>query len=178
MPQGDAREIVEVYRTGQLITAGRMLTTYTAYNHNTNDVVGLYVIEPPSPGQMQIVQQLQLQPVLDKRRQVRSPHVIRVYDWGIDDNHIFIATDPPRGATLQHIFDHDNIDIPRAIDLIRQLAAGLQALHEQGIVGLDLRPQLITIDTVGVTDRVQIDDIGLRSLLLKLGYGSNQGNDD
>ncbi len=176
MAKRDARVIGGVYRTGQLITSGGMLTTYTAYNHNTNDVVGLYVIEPASPGKIQIVQQLQ--PVLDKRRQVRSPHVVRVYDWGIDDNRIFIATDPPRGVTLQHLFDHENIDIPRAIDLARQLAAGLQALHEQGIVGLDLRPQLITVDTVGVTDRVQIDDIGLRSLLLTLGYVSSQRNDD
>lgn len=176
MAKRDARVIGGVYRTGQLITSGGMLTTYTAYNHNTNDVVGLYVIEPASPGKIQIVQQLQ--PVLDKRRQVLSPHVVRVYDWGIDDNRIFIATDPPRGVTLQHLFDHENIDIPRAIDLTRQLAAGLQALHEQGIVGLDLRPQLITVDTVGVTDRVQIDDIGLRSLLLTLGYVSSQRNDD
>jgi serine/threonine protein kinase len=176
MPQRNARVIGGVYRTGQLITAGGMLTTYTAYNHNTNDIVGLYVIELASPGQMQIVQQLQ--PALDKRRQVYSPHVIRVYDWGIDDNRIFIATDPPRGVTLQHIVDHENIDIPRAIDLTRQLAIGLQACHEQGVVGLDLRPQLITVDTVGVTDRIQIDDIGLRSLLRALGYVSSQRNDD
>jgi len=176
MSRRDARVIGGVYRTGQLISAGGMLTMYTAYNHNTNDVVGLYLIESPSAGQSQIMQQLQ--PVLDKRRQIRSSHVMRVYDWGIDDNRIFIATDPPRGVTLQHIFDHDNIEIPRAIDLTRQLVAGLQAFHEQGIVGLDLRPQLITVDTVGITDRVQIDDIGLRSLLLTLGYVSSQRNDD
>ena len=62
--------ICGVYRTGQLISAGGMLTMNTAYNHNTNDVVGLYIIESPSPGQLQIMQQLQ--PALDKRRQIRS----------------------------------------------------------------------------------------------------------
>jgi serine/threonine protein kinase len=176
MSQRDARVIGGVYRTGQIISTGGVLKVYTAYNHNTNDVVGLYVIEPPSPRQMQIVQQLRS--VLDKRRQIRSAHVIRVYDWGIDDNRIFIATDPPRGVTLQHLFDYDTIDIARAVDLTRQLALGLHALHEQGIAGLDLRPQLITVDTVSMTDRVQIDDIGLRSLLLTLGYVSSQRNDD
>jgi serine/threonine protein kinase len=176
MSQRDARVIGGVYRTGQLISVGGILTIYTAYNHNTNDVVGLYIIEPLSPGQVQIVQQFQS--VLDKRRLIRSPHVIRVYDWGIDGNRIFIITDPPRGVTLQYLFDHENIDLSRALSLTRQLAAGLQALHEQGLAGLDLRPQLITVNTVGVTDRVQIDDIGLRSLLLALGYVSNQRNDD
>jgi serine/threonine protein kinase len=176
MSQRDVRVIGGVYRIGQIISAGGVMRVYTAYNHNTNDVVGLYVIELPSPKQMQVVQQMK--PFLDKRRQIRSAHIIRIYDWGIDDNRIFIATDPPRGITLQHLFDHDTIDIARAIDLIRQLATGLQTLHEQGIAGLDLRPQLITVDTVGMTDRVQIDDIGLRSLLLMLGYVSSQRNDD
>src|SRR5260370_17844685 len=125
MAKRDARVIGGVYRTGQLITSGGMLTTYTAYNHNTNDVVGLYVIEPASPGKIQIVQQLQ--PVLDKRRQVRSPHVGRVYDWGIDDNRIFSATDPPRGVTFHHLFDHENIDIPRALHLALRLPAGPHA---------------------------------------------------
>jgi serine/threonine protein kinase len=176
MSQRDARVIGGVYRIGAIISAGGVLRVYTAYNHNTNDVVGLYVIELPSPRQLQVVQQLQ--PVLDKRRQIHSAHVIRVYDWGIDDNRIFIATDPPRGVTLQHLFDHDTIDIARAIDLTRQLAIGLQTLHEQDIAGLDLRPQLITVETVDMTDHVQIDDIGLRSLLLMLGYVSSQRNDD
>jgi len=176
VPQRDARVIGGVYRIGQRITTGGVLTMYTAYNHNTNDVVGLYIIEPSSPGWKQIVQQFK--PIFDKRRQIHSRHVIHIYDWGIDDNRIFIATDPPRGVTLQHILDHEHIDIPRAIDLTRQLAAGLQACHKQGIVGLDLRPQLITVDATGRTDRIQIDDLGLRSLLLALGYVSSQRNDD
>jgi hypothetical protein len=96
MSRRDSRVIGGVYRTGQLVSAGGILTMYTAYNHNTNDVVGLYIIEPPFPGQIQMVPQLQ--PVLDKRRLISSSHVIRVYDWGIDDNRIFIATDPPGAA--------------------------------------------------------------------------------
>jgi serine/threonine protein kinase len=176
MPQRDARPIGGVYHLGQQITAGGMLTTYTAYNRNTNDVVGLHVIEVQTPGQLQNAQP-HFQ-ILDKRRKIQSPHVLRLHDWGIDLNRIYIATDPPRGVTLQHVFDNENIDIRRAIDLTRQIAIGLNVLHEQGISGLDLRPQLITVDTIGVTDRVQIDDIGLRNLLLSLGYLSSQRNDD
>lgn len=176
MPQRDVRAIGGVYRTGQRITTGGVLTTYTAYNHNTNDVVGLYIIELSFPRWQQIVQQFQL--ILYKRQQIHSPHIMRIYDWGIDENRLFIATDPPRGVTLQHILDQEHRDIPRALDLTCQLAAGLQACHKQGIVGLDLRPQLITVDTTGRTDRVQIDDIGLRSLLRALGYVSSQRNDD
>ncbi len=168
--------IDSIYRIGQTITTGSMLTTYTAYNRNTNDVVGLSVIELPPTAQLNIVQQC-LQPA-EKRRTLQSSHIIRIYNWGIDGSRIYIATDPPRGVTLQYVLDNENISMQRAIIMTRQLAVGLKTLHEAGITGLDLRPQLITVDTVGIIDRVQIDDIGLRSLLQALGYISTQSKSD
>src|SRR6266851_84140 len=176
MPQRDPRLIGGVYRVGQAITSSDVLTHYTAYNRNTNDVVGLFVLELPPAIEPQAVQPL-LQP-LEQRRLVESPYVLRVYDWGIDGNRVYIATDPPRGITLRHVLDNENIDVPRALDLMRQMAQGLKVLHEQGVVGVDLRPQLITVDSVAVTDRVQLDDVGLRSLLGALGYVNSQRVDD
>jgi serine/threonine protein kinase len=54
----------------------------------------------------------------------------------------------------------------------------LFALQAQGILGTDLRPQLITIDSVAMSDRAQLDDIGLRPLLRRLGYIDSQRTDD
>ncbi len=176
MTQRDTKLIGGVYRVGQVITSGQMLTTYTAYNRNTNDVVGLLVIEFPPTLERQTVAQL-LQP-LEKYRSIHSPNVIRVYDWGIDGSRAYIATDPPRGLTLRHILDNENIDLKRIIDLTQQMAQGLKILHAQGMAGIDLRPQLITVDVAGTTDRVQIDDVGLRSLLNALGYVNSQRVDD
>lgn len=176
MSQRDTRLIGGIYRTGPLITSGGMLTIYTAFNHNTNDNVGLYVITLQTQEQIGTAQTL-LQ-ALAKRQGLYSPNVIRVLDWGIDENRAYIATDPPRGVTLQYVIDNENIDLRRSIDLIRQLLTGIQTLHKQGIHGLDLRPQLITVDTIGIDDRIQIDDIGLRALLLSLNYVSNQQSGD
>src|SRR5258708_5665226 len=176
MSQRNARVIGGIYQLGQVITSGGMLSLYTAYNRNTGDVVGLTVIEYPLAFDAQAIQQL-LQP-LERRRSISSPNVIRVYDWGLEGNHIYIATDPPRGITLRHVLDGENVDLQRSIDLLRQMVQGLKALHEQGVAGLDLRPQLITVDAVAVTDRVQLDDVGLRSLLQALGYVNSQRSDD
>lgn len=165
-----------VYRIGQVIASGGMLTRYTAYNHNTNDVVGLDVIDLAQATQGQEAQQL-LQP-LERYRSLQSAHVLRVYDWGIEDAHLYIATDPPRGVTLRHVLDTEDIDLERALTLVKQLARGLKVLHEHSIAGIDLRPQLITVDVVGVTDRVQIDDIGLRTLLRALGGTDSEPEGD
>jgi len=176
MAQRDPRLIGGVYRTGQVITSSGVLTHYTAYDRNTNDVVGLFLLELPPTVEAQSAQQL-LQP-LERRWLVESPHVIQVHNWGVDGKRIYIATDPPRGITLRHVLDNENIDLQRTLDFAQQMTQGLIALHAQGIVGIDMRPQLITVDTVVVTDRVQLDDVGLRTLLYELGYINSQRPDD
>ncbi|MFL5587251.1 MAG: FHA domain-containing serine/threonine-protein kinase [Ktedonobacteraceae bacterium] len=176
MAQRNARPVGGIYQVGQVITSGGMLTSYTAYNRNTNDVVGLLVVEFAPAIDAQTVQQL-LQP-LERRRSIDSPNLIHVYDWGIDGNRLYIATDPPRGMTLRYVLDNENIDLDRVLELTRQMARGLKLLHEQGVSGVDLRPQLITVDSLVEADRVQLDDVGLRSLLNVLGYVNSQREDD
>jgi len=156
MAQRNARPVGGIYQVGQVITSGGVLTSYTAYNRNTNDVVGLLVVEFAPSIDAQTVQQL-LQP-LERRRSIDSPNLIHVYDWGTDGNRLYIATDPPRGMTLRYVLDNENIDLERALDLTRQMAQGLKLLHEQGVSGVDLRPQMITVDSLVAADRVQLDD--------------------
>lgn len=170
------RLIGGIYQVGQVITAGPLLTVYTAYNRNTSNVVGLLVLELPPMFDTEAALRL-LEP-LERRRMVQSPHVIHVYDWGIDGSRAYIATDPPRGITLRHVQDNEDIDVQRASDLAQQMTRGLVALQAQDVVDTDMRPQLITVDVVGATDRVQLDDVGLRLLLKQLGYVNSQRGDD
>lgn len=164
------------YSVAQVISTGPLLTIYTAYHHYSSDRVGLYVVElPPTMDEEAVERHLQ---VFEKRRQVDSPHVMHVYDWGVDEGSIFIAADPPRGVTLRHVLDEENLKIERAVDLARQMARGLVALQAQGIVGIDMRPQLVTISTAGEASYAQLDDIGLRQLLKQSGYMNSQPGGD
>lgn len=81
-------------------------------------------------------------------------------------------------APLRYVLDTEKIDLERALALSRQIIQGLKALHEHQVIGIDLRPQLITIDSVDTTVRAQIDDIGLRSLLKALNHVPSQCADD
>jgi len=175
MAQRDSRLIGGIYRVGQVITSGPVFSEYTAYNRNTSDVVGLLVLEIP-PGVEEAAQEL-LQPLV-RRRAVESPHVMHVYDWGIDGSRAYIATDPPRGIPLRQLLENETLNLRRAVDIAVQMTQGLLALQAQEIVDTDLRPQLVTVDTVGAVDRVQLDDVGLRVLLKQLGYVNSQRPDD
>jgi serine/threonine protein kinase len=170
------RLIGGVYQVGQVITTGPILTIYTAYNRNTSDVVGLLVLELLPLFEAEAALRL-LEP-LERRRLVQSPHVIHVYDWGIDGSRAYITTDPPRGTTLRHVLDNETVDMHRAVGMMQQMTRGLVALQTLGMKNTDLRPQLITVDRVGNTDRVQLDDVGLRLLLRRLGYVGGQRSED
>lgn len=176
MAQRSSRLIAGIYQVGQVITSGPLLTTCTAYNRNTSDVVGLLVIELPPGFEASAARQI-LSP-LERRRAAQSQHVIHVYDWGFFGGRAYIATDPPRGIALNQLEDSENIDLARALDLATQMTRGVAVLQANGLVDTDLRPQLITVDTIGVDDRVQLDDVGLRSLFRQLGYVQGLGTSD
>jgi serine/threonine protein kinase len=176
MTQRNTRLVAGVYQVGQMITTVPPLVSYSAYNRNTNDVVGLLVIDLLPSVDPTLARQA-LAP-LERRRQVQSQHVISVFNWGFFEGKTYIETDPPRGITLRQLMDTENIDLARSLDLASQMARGIVALQSNGITDTDLRPQLITVDTIGLEDRVQIDDVGLRAIYRQLGYMSGQNSQD
>lgn len=170
MAQQFPRLVAGIYLVGQVLTrAGSAVTSCTAYNRNTNDVVGLHLIPlpptvPPDPQRLQ-----GLFALLERRRQVHAPAVLPLYTWGLDGQLLYVVTDPPRGVSLRYLMDHEQIDLQRALDIVRQLLKGVEALQAQGLIGLDLRPSLITVQVIEFRDYVQIDDLGLRLLVNALG---------
>lgn len=168
MVQRSSRLIAGIYHVGQILSSGPLLTTCTAYNRNTSDVVGLQIVALPAGYNPSVA--LQLLASLERRRALQSPHVIRVHDWGVYEGRAYIATDPPRGITLSQLEASEHIDLARALNLASQATRGVAVLQTQGIVDTDLRPQMLTVDTVGLNDRVQVDDVGLRLLFRQLGY--------
>src|SRR5579872_559789 len=176
MQQQNPRMFGGYYQVGQVMTTGPLLTVYTAYNRYSSDVVGLCVVELPPTMDEESAERLL--GMFEQRRQVNSPHVMHVYDWGVDGASVFIATDPPRGLTLRHVLDTDNLEIARRLDLARQMARGLVALQARGMVNIDMRPQLVTVEMTGENYRAQLDDIGLRLLLNQLGYRNGQSGSD
>ncbi|HET8845366.1 MAG TPA: protein kinase, partial [Ktedonobacteraceae bacterium] len=176
MVQRNSRLIGGIYQVGQMITSGPLVASYTAYNRNNGNVVGLLVINLPPAFNLYAADQW-LEP-LTRRRPIQSPHVIRVYDWGVSEGKAYIATDPPRGISLRQLMDTEHIDLARSLNLTIQMTRGVAVLQANEIVDTDLRPQLITVDTIGRQDRVQLDDVSLRLLVRQLGYVQGQNVQD
>lgn len=96
-------------------------------------------------------------------RQVSHPNVCRVYDLGEIDGQTYLSMEYVDGEDLASLLRRiGRLPGDKAIEIARQVCAGLTAAHEKGIVHRDLKPMNIMIDGRG---KVRITDFGLASLL-------------
>ena len=92
-------------------------------------------------------------------RQVSHPNVCRVYDVDEIDGHTFLSMEYVDGEDLASLLRRiGRFPQDRAIELARQICAGLAAAHDRGVVHRDLKPANIMLDGGG---RIRITDFGL-----------------
>lgn len=85
-------------------------------------------------------------------------HVLPVYDYGIQDNIIYLAMRLLRGGTLSEIMNKGQLPINRGVELFSQVARGLAYAHSKGVVHRDLKPSNIMLDDAG---NAHLTDFGL-----------------
>jgi serine/threonine-protein kinase len=95
-------------------------------------------------------------------RQISHANVCRVYDVGDVEGRHFLSMEYVDGEDLAALLRRiGHIPKDKAVQIARQLCAGLAAAHEQGVLHRDLKPANVMIDGRG---RAKITDFGLAVL--------------
>ena len=94
------------------------------------------------------------------------PNVAAVYDFGeTSDGLVFLAMEYIEGETLARVLEREPVlPVRRAVEIVRQIAAGLTAAHElpEPVVHRDLKPDNILLKTTrDGSDWVKIVDFGI-----------------
>ena len=106
-------------------------------------------------------------------RQVSHPSVCRVFDVGEADGRPFLSMEFIDGEDLQSLLRRiGRISYGKALEISRQLCAGLAAIHGCGILHRDLKPANVMIDGRG---RARIADFGVAALADEPGESSLVG---
>lgn len=100
-------------------------------------------------------------------REISHPNVCRVYDFGEIDTasgrHIFLSMEYVDGEDLSVLLKRiGRLPEDKAVQIARQICAGLQAAHELGVVHRDLKPANIMLDGRG---NARIMDFGVAGIL-------------
>jgi serine/threonine-protein kinase len=92
-------------------------------------------------------------------RQVSHPNVCRVYDVGEIDGQQYLSMEYVDGEDLASLLKRiGRLPPDKALEIARELCAGLAAAHERGVLHRDLKPANVMIDGRG---RARITDFGL-----------------
>jgi len=99
------------------------------------------------------------------------PNVARVLDFGEEpDGLLYIVMELLVGEPLRTVLDEvGRLSLPRAIELMSQICAGISVAHEQGIIHRDLKPGNVVLvrsrDDDGMTIEVaKVCDFGLATI--------------
>lgn len=96
-------------------------------------------------------------------RQISHPNVCRVYDVGEVDGHHYLSMEYVDGEDLASLLRRiGRLPGDKAIQIARQLCAGLAAAHDKGVLHRDLKPANVMLDGEG---RVRITDFGLAAIV-------------
>jgi eukaryotic-like serine/threonine-protein kinase len=82
--------------------------------------------------------------------ELQHPNVIQVYDYGPIDSNYYIVMELVEGTDLRrYLRSRGILDIDRAITITHDVALGLGAAHQQGIVHCNIKPQNILMGRDG-----------------------------
>ena len=86
------------------------------------------------------------------------PHIATIHDYGESDGQPYIVMELVKGETLGELMHNERLTIPRALEIIEQVAMALAEAHRNGIVHRDIKPTNVAIDHRG---EVKVLDFGL-----------------
>lgn len=147
------------YRIVGLLGRGGMGEVYRVDDLKLGQPVALKFLPPTLEADREALERLHGE--VRAAHRVSHPHVCRVHDIGEAGGRAFLSMEFVDGEDLESLLRRiGRLSEGKAIEVGRQICAGLQAAHDQGVVHRDLKPANVMIDGRG---RARITDFGLAS---------------
>ncbi len=145
------------YRIIALLGKGGMGEVYRADDLTLGQPVALKFLPDEAARDQSLLERFKNEVRIARR--VSHPNVCRVYDVGEVEGHTFFTMEYVDGEDLASLLRRiGRLPEDKALDIARQLCAGLAAAHTKGVLHRDLKPANLMLDGRG---QVVITDFGL-----------------
>ncbi len=136
---------------------GSFATVYVARDMENNHIYAVKVMHIELSNEDELLARFQREAHI--LLNLSDPHIVRIVDYGNDNNAHYIVMDYIDGQSLKyHMLRDGQMDPLRSLNYAHQIAEGLDAAYKQGVVHRDIKPQNILINS---NDMVKITDFGL-----------------
>jgi serine/threonine protein kinase len=148
------------YRVGEQLGRGGMGEVYLADDLNLNRKVALKFLPEAFTGDPERMARFEREAKL--LASLNHPNIAAIYGLEQAEGKRFLVLELVEGETLAQRLSKGPLSVEEALGMCRQIAEGLEAAHEKGVIHRDLKPANVMI-TEG--DKVKILDFGLAKAL-------------
>ncbi len=153
------------YQVQRLIGSGAFGDVYFGRHPGIDKAVAIKVLDAEMAQNREIVQRFNAE--ARAVNLINHPNIVQVYDFGqLPDGRHYIVMEFLNGQDLTELIDEKApFAIRDALDLVRQIAAGLEAAHKRGVIHRDLKPDnIIVVRDEEDQQTVKILDFGIAKL--------------
>jgi predicted RNA-binding Zn-ribbon protein involved in translation (DUF1610 family) len=156
-----ARRMCNNFELVELIGEGGMGSVFKAYDHNLGRMVALKVLRREMSARED--ERTKLEQEARVTASVNHPHVVRVYSFGEADGQFYLAMELVEKGSLDDLMSvQDRVSEVQALAIGVQIAQGLEAAAEKGLIHRDVKPGNILFADAHTT---KIVDFGLARVL-------------
>ncbi|MBT4865937.1 MAG: serine/threonine protein kinase [Planctomycetaceae bacterium] len=148
------------YSIDRKIGAGGMGTVYLAHHVESGQQAAVKVLSSSLAGESGLVARFSRE--IDALTELSNPHVIEIYESGVDEQTYYFAMEYVDGETIADRLKREKrIEWETVIELSVQICTALKAAHDAGIIHRDLKPSnlLVTGD-----DQIKLADFGIAQI--------------
>jgi serine/threonine protein kinase len=144
------------YEVLRPLGAGGMGRVYKAHDRVLGEDVAVKILRPEFTRDPEMTRRFRSE--IRLARKVSHRNVCRIFEYGEDDALCFISMEYIEGRTVKEHLEVHPPDLHEAYSLALQVAQGLKAVHEHGIIHRDFKASNVMIDGEGV---VKLMDFGI-----------------
>ncbi len=145
------------YEIINCIGSGGMADVFRARDHKLNRNVAIKVLKAELRSDKEFVSKFRVE--AQAAAGLAHPNIVNVYDVGDENGVYFIVMELVEGITLKtYIMSKGKLSVREATGISLQVASGLEAAHNNGIIHRDVKPQNIIISTDGTA---KVADFGI-----------------
>jgi serine/threonine protein kinase len=161
------------YHIEQLLGRGKMSAVYMAQQYSQNRTVMITTFNIPETLSMVARERFtaRFSQVGSSLMTLNHPHILPIYDCGVQFGSPYLVTSFVKGGSLAQVLKQQpRLSPEQALDILKQIADGLDYAHSQGIVHGLLNPANILVINEQV---MQVTGFGLKQMLQMQGIEDN-----